>query len=480
MIEAFNLRPFEDGDFLAVHENVLCFDGADLCALAERFGTPLFVYSERRLLANARELLMAFRAHSPRTRVCFASKACANLAVLRALRAAGIDLEVNSGGELAKAKQAGFEAGCMVFNGVAKSRDEIALALDPPIGAINVDSPFELARIAEVAAERGVRARVALRAVPGVEGGSTAGIETGSARSKFGMTEAELSACVTFAVAHRDAVAVVGLHVHIGSQMTDIGLYRSAADYVARRAAALRAQVGDDFEHVNIGGGFPRSYVKYNDQAPEIGYFHTDLSVAQIAAATVPLLRRELGPGVEILVEPGRSMVSDAAVCLARIEGVKHRDGVDTLYLDTGNSVLPESGFGWYFHMVNASRAGETEVARFRVAGPLCDSLDVYYDTEGEARLAVLLADEPALAAHADLLRRRLVKVPPMRELQAGSAPGDVIAVLDTGAYQLEMANHYCGRLRPAAVMVAGDGEVRVIRRRDTLEDLVAAERPDA
>lgn len=476
MTQAFRLRPFEDGDFLRVEGDRLLLDGADLSDLAGEYGTPLFVYSARRLRENARGLQAAFRRHHPRSSVCFASKACANLSVLRLVGEEGVDLEVNSGGELQKARHAGFDPSRLVFNGVAKSEAEIALALDPPIKAINVDSPFELARIAEVAAARGVRANVSLRGVPGVEGGSTAGIETGSTRSKFGMTEEEIEACLALAETRADAVAVVGLHVHIGSQMTDLGLYAEAARYVARRGGAIRARFPDDFAHVNIGGGFPIDYVKYDDQAPEIGYFHSHIDANDIAATAAPILAAALGEDIEVLTEPGRSMTSNAAVCLARVEGIKERSGTRWLYLDTGYSVLPESGFGWYFHMVTANRAADMETAPMRVVGPLCDSIDVYFDMEGESKLAALLAAEPALKAHEALLRSKLVHMPPMRELPAATGPGDVIAILDTGAYQIEMANHYCGRLRPAAVMVGEDGAITTIRRRDTLDDLVGPE----
>jgi diaminopimelate decarboxylase len=122
------------------------------------------------------------------------------------------------------------------------------------------------------------------------------------------------------------------------------------------------------------------------------------------------------------------------------------------------------------------NRAGEEATDRFRVVGPLCDSIDVYYDTEGEAKLSTLLQAEPALAEHEALLRKTLVRTPSHRELQASTGPGDIIAILDTGAYQLELASHYCGRLRPAAVLIGEDGTVKTIRKRDTVADLTQHE----
>ncbi len=476
MVNAYRLRPFENGRFLLVENDRLYMDGVDLFDLAERYGTPLFVYSETRLVANTRTLQTTFSRQHPRTSVCFASKACANLSVLAIVKAQGVDLEVNSGGELHKAKRVGFSADRIVFNGVAKTEAEIELALDPPIKAINVDSIFELQRIVEIAERLGVRANIALRGVPGVEGGSTAGIETGSTRSKFGMTEGEITQCLTLAEEKPAALAVIGLHAHIGSQMTNLGLYADAARYVARLGAMIRERFSADFAHVNIGGGFPINYVKYHDQSSAVSYFRSQISADDIAATVVPILTASLGEDIEILTEPGRALSGDTALCLTRVEGIKKRDDIVWLYLDAGYSTVPESGFGWYFHMVRANGAGEETTAHFRVVGPLCDSINVYFDMEGESKLAALIEAEPTLTAHEALLRENLVRVPPYRELPASTGPGDIIAILDTGAYQFELTNHYCGRPRPGAVMIGEDGKARIIFRRETFDDLATAE----
>jgi diaminopimelate decarboxylase len=137
---------------------------------------------------------------------------------------------------------------------------------------------------------------------------------------------------------------------------------------------------------------------------------------------------------------------------------------------------MPESGFGWYFHMITANRTAEQATRHFRVVGPLCDSIDVYFDMEGEAKLQSLLDAEPALAAHRDLLANRLVKVPGFLELPESTGPGDLIGMLDTGAYQIELNNHYCGRPRPAVLMVRESGELDVIRRAEHAEALWALE----
>jgi diaminopimelate decarboxylase len=257
--------------------------------------------------------------------------------------------------------------------------------------------------------------------------------------------------------------------------MTDIGLYTAAARFGCERAAKIRQRFPDDLVHINIGGGFPASYVKYNDQTPEIGFFNTEVTAADVASEVRPIIDDLLGVDIEILTEPGRSMTTNACVLLSRVENVKKRGDTDWLYLDAGYSVVPES-VGWYFHMITANRTAEQPTRHFRVVGPLCDSTDVYFDLEGEAKLQSLLAAEPALAAHRDLLANRLVTVPGFLELPAATGPGDLIGMLDTGAYQAELNNHYCGRARPAVMMVRKTGEIDLIRRAERTEDLWALE----
>jgi diaminopimelate decarboxylase len=472
MTQAFHLSPWQDAPMLEDREGRLHMDGVDLVAVAEQHGTPLFVYSEARLRENARGLSAAF---GPGSTVCFASKACANLSILRLMEEEGVAIEVNSGGELAKAKHAGFDPGRIVFNGVAKSHREIVAALDPPIKAINVDSVFEMQRIADIAAERGVRANVALRAVPHVEGGSTASIETGSTRSKFGLIDEEIESCLEIASSRPDSLCIAGLHFHIGSQMTNIELYAAATRFVCERAAKIRQRFPDDFVHINIGGGFPVSYVKYDDKTPEIGFFHTEVTAADVAREVRPIIDDLLGANIEILTEPGRSMTTNACVVLSRVENIKQRGDTTWLYIDAGYSVISESD-GWYFHMITANRTAEQPTRHFRVVGPLCDSTDVYFDIEGEAKLKALLEAEPALATHRDLLANQLVKGPGFLELPAATGAGDLIAILDTGSYQIETTTHYCGRARPAVLMVRESGEIDVIRRADRVEDLWSQE----
>lgn len=473
MRDAFRLEPWQVPGHLEERDGRLYLDGVDTVALAGEWGTPLFVYSERRLRESARDIVTAFRRHHPGATVAFASKACSYIPVLRLLREAGVACEVNSAGELHRARRAGFADADIVLNGVAKSKAELAAAMTPPIKAINADSVFELQRIAEVAGETGRTANVALRLVPEIESGTAPGIETASSATKFGMSLADLPAALDVLRANRGGINVVGLHVHVGSQITDRAAYTQAASFVAEQARALEAGLGVTLAHVNVGGGFPVDYVKYHDQSPAIGYYRSEVTPDDIAAAAMPTLAERLGTETEVIVEPGRRMVADAGIMLARVENVKTRGDDRWLYLDAGYHTLLEAfSYRWYFHAVPATRAAERETSRFRVVGPLCDNGDSFYDVEGEATVRRLIAAEPALAVHRGLLERHLVHQPGWRELPAGTGPGDLVAFLDVGAYSMDQVFGMNGRGRPAVVMVGEDGAVSAVRRADTEDDL--------
>lgn len=458
----------------------LAMDGHDLVRLAEAHGTPLFVFSEERLRRNASEFLKAARRGHARSLVCYASKACSNLQVLKIIREEGLAVEVNSGGELGKALAAGFAPAAIVFNGVAKSESELEQAIALGIKAINVDSAFELGRIAGIARRLRQRARVTLRAVPGVSGGATPGIQTGNATSKFGMTQAELAEAIAIAVAARDCIDVAGLHLHIGSQVVETEAYLAGVKFAAEQTKALAEQLGTALPLVNLGGGYPTNYVHHRRSGRNVvDHFAAPRSAAEMVGEVAAAADRLLGREIEILFEPGRSIVADTAVLLTRIESMRHRGPQPWLYLDAGYSTLLDSAAArWYFHMVTANRMTEEAARPFRVVGPLCDSADCFFDVEGEHLLDTLLHRMPDLTAEQEgILRAEIVRLPATRALAAGSMPGDVVALFDVGAYALELMFQYCGRLRAAAVMIGSDDRVRLIRARDREEDLMAHER---
>jgi len=467
--------------FLENRSGRLWMDGHDLPALAEERGTPLYVYSAARIAGRARELRAVLAAIDRNTTLCFAAKALSAIKVLRLIREAGASVEVNSGGELYRAKLAGFPPDAIVFNGVAKSEAELAEALDPPIKAINVDSIFELTRLAQVARRLGRRARLALRVVPEVASGTSPGNQTGTAATKFGILPQEIDGAIAILKANADCLEAVGLHVHVGSQITESGPYLQAAQAMARHLTHLEAALGKRLAHVNLGGGFPLPYM--HGAASTLtgthqgGLFAPPIGAAEIAAALLPALRRAIGPEIEVILEPGRAMVGDTAVLLARVENVKDRADGRWVYLDAGYNVLVESyTYKWYYHALSAAKLDEASAA-FRMVGPLCDNGDAFFDVEGEHLLA-RLAGEPRLAEARDLLEAVLPRLPGKRQLAASTAPGDVIAFLDTGAYTLDQMTPNNGRPRPEVGLIAASGAYDVMRRRDSYPDLLFNEVP--
>ncbi len=450
----------------------LTLDGHDLVALARAHGTPLFVFSEARLRGNARRFRQAAEAGHPRALVCYASKACSNLAVLAAVRDEGLGVEVNSGGELYKALAAGVAPGRIVFNGVAKTVEEIREAIGQGIKAINVDSPFELRRIGETARAMGRRAEVALRLVPGVEGGATPGIRTGGSDSKFGMMPEDLPEIRAIAMEFADAIDVIGLHCHIGSQIADPDAFRDGTRFMAGQAREIGAWLGRPLRHVNLGGGYPVRCV--HGPAAGLGAFDAAEDAAAMVGRVAAEAARALGPDTELLFEPGRAIVGDAAVLLTTVENIKHRGAQPWLFLDAGyHTLIDSAAVRWYFHMVTASRMGQAE-APFRVVGPLCDSADCFFDVEGEHLYDALRQSRPDDAG----LEAAVVRLPRYRGLAAATAPGDIVALLDVGAYALEQMFPYCGRRRAGAVMLRCAGDIAWIRRPDTVEDLVRDDVP--
>lgn len=467
----------------------LTMDGIDLVALSARHGTPLFVFSERKLRSNARNFLQAARAGHARAGICYASKACSNLHVLRIIQEEGLDIEINSGGELHKAMAAGFAPQQMVFNGVAKSRAELEQAIGLGIKTINVDSPYELTRIAGLATALGRRAKVTLRLIPGISGGATAGIQTGGGTSKFGMTAAEYANAIEIAAAHRDALDVTGLHLHIGSQVVEIDAFLTGVKFAAAQRQILNEKLGTTARLINLGGGYPTDYVnRYRRQGAagrrgsnELDHFAAHRPAAEMVNEVAAAANKWLGADVEVLFEPGRALVGDSAILLSSVESIRQRDEQTWLYLDAGYNLLLDSvAFRWYYHMQTANRLDATAERPFRVIGPLCDSADCFFDVEGEHLLQSLLTRMPELSTEQQqILRSEVVRLPSFRSLASDTQPGDIVALFDVGAYSLEEMFQYCGRLRAAAVMICSDDRIRTIRRGDDNNSLTEQERGD-
>ena len=459
--------------YLEARDGLLFMDGVDLAALAETRQTPLYVYSAKRMLETVRSMRRSFAAHHPRIRICYASKALSAIKVLRMIRAEGLDIEVNSAGELFRAKLAGFAPESIISNGVSKSVEELRAALSPPIKAINADSLFELSRIIEVARDLKVRANVALRVVPDVDSQTSPGNRCGSEGTKFGMRQSELAAALDSIRGAGDAVVVAGLHAHVGSQIVGTGPFELAAERLAELFLDVQRQLGYRIEHINIGGGFPLTYLRGTTRSPQGDIFCPPIDFGDIAKAVLPMLLQKLGPQVEVLLEPGRRVVGDSAVMLSRVENAKERSDASWLYLDAGYNLLVESyTYKWYYHTLSATKLHEA-TREFRLAGPLCDNGDAFFDVDGEQTVERLVRADEALADKRELLESLLIRLPKMRRLAASTAPGDIVAFLDVGAYTLDQFTPNNGRLRPEVGIIAAHGDYEIIRRRDTQTDLL-------
>jgi diaminopimelate decarboxylase len=447
--------------YLETRAGHLTVDGVDTVELAEAHGTPLYVFSEKRIAENTRNLRRAVESVHPRVKLCYASKANSNMAVLASVLRAGGDIEVNSGGELFKAKRLGFRPDQIVFNGVSKTDEEIRDAVEYGILAINIDSLYEIEQVARVASSMGKRANIAIRIVPEIVTRSHIGLQTGLLSSKFGLSPSQIEEAFKRALAAPDAINLAGVHIHVGSQTPDPQPFARAFAEMWLFLVNLYKKTGHRLTHINIGGGLPVDYLPQTSMADEIGERERAMLSAELDPTgvlkaafeeAIPQDQAELFEGLTIVLEPGRRITGDTGLLLTRVCNIKERPetGDTWLLTDAGYSLmLSINTYKWYYHLVSASRATETHVAPYKVAGPLCDSGDVYFDIERGTRL------------------------PNYRLLPEGTNVGDLLALLNTGAYALDQASQYNGRPIPAAVMVMESGEARVARRRQTYEDLL-------
>lgn len=452
--------------FLEIEDNRLLLSGVHAVELARQHGTPLFVVSESRLRHNIDRLLRIGEVIDRPLKVCYAAKAMSTMGVLHAVREAGIDIEVNSGGELWKALKAGFRGEQINFNGNSKEVWELELAIENGIFAIQVDSLYELSLIAETAERLGKRANVSLRLVPEIESHTHSGLQTALLTSKFGMMPDEAYAAFR---QYKDSphVAMNGIHLHVGSQNPDPQVYTDAFLSLFESLKLIQKETGTKLQHINVGGGFPVNYIGDETVAgmpTEINEMlsanfepadalQTAWDAVKDSAAGTNLL-----DDLTILIEPGRSIIADTTVCLTTVRNSKQRP---TTNGDTDNWLLTDAGFNillsmetykWYYHLISAERPDAPHDTPYKLAGPLCDGGDVYFDIEGEGRL------------------------PDYRILPANVQPGEVLALLNCGAYSLAQASQYNGRFLPPVVLIRENGEPELIRRRDTFEDLIASD----
>ena len=408
----------------SLSDNQLACDGVPLSAIAEAAGTPTYVYSAEAIRARYRAIDRAFGGYPHRLH--YALKANSTFALVRLLKGIGSAVDANSIWEIELARRAGFDPSEIVFTGVGKSDAELECAVPLGLRAINVESAGELSRVEAVARRLGVTARVAIRINPDIDARSHPHISTGLRINKFGVPT-DVARDLAQSMARRPALRLVAVHVHVGSQITTVEPLRRAAALLADTAAAF-ASFAIQLEYLDAGGGLGVAY----DDAPA-------LSAEEYVAALVAPIRPT---GLPIVVEPGRSIVAPAAVLLARVVDLKPRDATSTFaVLDAGMTELLRPALYSAFHRIEPVRPRATAMQRYELVGPVCESSDVV----GRDRLL------PALEQ------------------------GDLVAIRDAGAYGSAMASNYNRRPLPAEVLVDG-GHWRIIKRRQTVDDMLALE----
>ena len=410
-MEAFNYR---DGELFA--------EGVALSALAQRFGTPTYVYSRAHIEGQYRAYADALSG-MPHL-VCFAVKANSNIGVLNVLARLGAGFDIVSSGELERVLAAGGDPSRIVFSGVGKSRDDMRRALEVGVHCFNVESSVELERLQKVAAELDVKAPVSLRVNPDVDAGTHPYISTGLKENKFGI-DIEQAEAVYARAAELPNLEVIGVDCHIGSQLTTLEPFLDALDRLLLLVDRLAAR-GITIRHLDLGGGLG---VQYRDEQPP-------LAGDYIAAVRKRLTGRDLS----LVFEPGRFIVANAGVLLTQVEYLKHTEHKDFAIIDAAMNDLIRPALYQAWMDVSAVQPRAGEARNYDLVGPICETGD-------------FLAKD-----------RQLVL-----------AEGDLLAVRSAGAYGFVMSSNYNTRGRAAEVMVDGEQAFEV-RRRETLAELFAGE----
>ncbi|MBP2145768.1 diaminopimelate decarboxylase [Methanofollis sp. W23] len=416
---------------LTVEDGHLHLGGLDLVDLAGTYGTPLYVTDFDRIVGNFKRFTSALTAHYPAVQVLFAAKANGNLAVMRALAEQGAGADVFSSGELKLAMQAGMQPDRLLFNGSSKSPADLALAVETGV-RVSVDSVDELHQLEVAAAEAGKSVEIAFRVNPALEVPTHPKIATGLKTSKFGIPAEEIVGAYAEALAC-EHIDPAGIHCHIGSQILEVEPFARAAEVMVEVAKEV-TDLGAEIRFLDIGGGLGIPYRHETDTAP---------TPEEYADAVMPVFLqgiRDAGIDPALWVEPGRWLVGDSSVLLARVNSVKraHRTFVN---VDAGfNLLVRPAMYDSYHEVVVANKADQPADGTYTVAGPICETGD-------------LLAQDRALPA---------------------PVAGDLVAVLDAGAYGFAMSSQYNSRPRCAEVAVRG-GKHALMRRTEELDDVTAA-----
>lgn len=400
-------------------------EGVALSALAQQLGTPLYVYSRAALASAWASYQEAISGH--RVLVCFGMKANSNLAVLKEFARLGSGFDIVSGGELARVLAAGADPSKVVFSGVGKQDWEMKAALEAGVKCFNVESIPELKRLSQVSTQTGHVASVSLRVNPDVDAQTHPYISTGLKENKFGIAIEEAPQAYQLA-ASLPGIQVVGVDCHIGSQITEVSPYLDALDKLLKLIDQLVSQ-GITLKHLDLGGGLG---IRYDDETPLAPKSLLDKVFAQLKARGFEHL--------ELVLEPGRSLVGNAGVLLTSVQYLKHTEARNFAIVDAAMNDLMRPALYEAWHGVLPLKPRAADKTLYDVVGPVCESADWL------AKARQLALDE-----------------------------GDVLAIESAGAYGFVMAGNYNSRPRPAEVMVDGD-RFYVIRQRETFADLIRGE----
>lgn len=413
----------------------LCIGGCDAVNLARKFGTPLYVFDEFTLRYKCREFKAEFSTRYPDTLVAYASKAFLNRALVLILEEEGLGLDVVSGGELSIAHSVDFPSGKVYFHGNNKTREELNLALNWGIGRVVVDNLHELHMLSRLAKERGLTQDIMLRVTPGVDPHSHQYTTTGTLDSKFGFPlatgQAEEAVSQAISVSNLN---LLGFHFHLGSPIYETKPYELGTELVLDFARKMKQKHGFQIGEFSVGGGFAVRYTS-DSVAPEVADY------ARVITGKLSSLISGLGLGqVRLVVEPGRAIVGQAGVALYTVGAIKEIPGIRKyVCVDGGMSdnIRPPL-YGARYDALVANRALDDENDMVTIVGKLCESGDVLIRDINLARVS----------------------------------PDDIIAIPVCGAYAIPMSSNYNALPRPAIIMVE-KGQARLIRRRETYQDLM-------
>lgn len=408
--------------------------GCDLVELAEKYGTPLYVFDEKTIRTIANEYKTAFKDY-PNINMLYAAKAFMTKAICKIMSSEGFGFDLVSGGEIYTAHSAGVDMSKCLFNGNNKSYEELQIALEVGVGKFSVDNFLELALLNEAAGAAGKKADILLRITPGIECHTHEYIQTGHLDSKFGFDLTQIDDALELLRDEYENLNVIGLHAHIGSQIFETKIYYDEVEVILKEIARIREKFGIELHTINLGGGLGIKYTE-NDQPPTVE------EIARQITSSVEENSKKYNTGdITIFIEPGRSIIGTSGVTLYTVGSSKQvPKGRKYVAVDGGMADNPRPSLYQALYTAQVANKPEAPLAQtINLAGRFCESGDI------------LIKD---------------VKMPELEE-------GDIICVYDTGAYGYSMSSNYNRVLKPAAVLV-NHGQSDIIINRESYEHLVS------